>query len=197
MQLDWGDSEEPSQLTTDRKGRCAATWSSHDEGAYRVTASFAGDDHYLPATAVDEFQVGGQVATHLAIALVKPAEDLPFIWGVGESVHVNVMLLDDSGEGMGGRTVTMVIDEPDQPVGLLTDADGRCHTSWTGYRARDISDCGRTSPAETSTCQPLPTTSSKWWIFGRTWSVASIPSCRGSAKGSPAFRNRPPPGRWK
>ena len=132
VQLDWGDSEEPSQLTTDRKGRCAATWSAHEEGAYRVTACFAGDDHHLPATAVDEFQVGGQVATHLDIALVKPAEDLPFIWGIGEPVHVNIMLLDDSGEGVGGRTVTIVIDEPDQPVGLLTDADGRCHTSWTG-----------------------------------------------------------------
>ena len=132
VQLDWGDSEEPRQLTTDRKGRCAATWSAHEEGAYRVTASFAGDDHYLPVTAVEEFQVGGQVATHLDIALVKPAEDLPFIWGIGEPVHVNLMLLDDSGEGVGGRTVTIVIDEPDQPVGLLTDADGRCHTSWTG-----------------------------------------------------------------
>ena len=132
VQLDWGDSEEPRQLTTDQKGRCAATWSAHEEGAHRVTASFAGDDRYLPATAVDEFQVGGQVATHLDIALVKPAEDLPFIWGVGEPVHVNIMLLDDSGEGVGGRTVTVVIDEQDQPVGLLTDAEGRCRTSWTG-----------------------------------------------------------------
>ena len=132
VQLDWGDSEEPRQLNTDRKGRCAATWSAHEGGAHRVTASFAGDDHYLPATAVDEFQVGGQVATHLDIALVKPAEDIPFIWGIGEPVHVNIMLLDDSGEGVGGRTVTIVIDDPDQPVRLLTYADGRCHTSWTG-----------------------------------------------------------------
>ena len=132
VQLDWGDSEGPRQLTTDRKGRCSANWSAYEEGAYRVTASFAGDDYYLPVTAVDEFQVGGQVATRLDIALVKPAEDLPFIWGIGEPVHVNIMLLDDSGEGLGGRTVTIVIDEPDQPVGLLTDADGRCHTSWTG-----------------------------------------------------------------
>ena len=68
VQLDWGDSEEPRQLTTDQKGRCAATWSAHEEGAHRVTASFAGDDRYLPATAVEEFQVGGQVATHLDIA---------------------------------------------------------------------------------------------------------------------------------
>lgn len=133
VQLDWGDSEEPRQLTTDRKGRCAATWSAHEEGAYRVTASFAGDDRHLPATAVEEFRVhGGQVGTHLSIALVKPAEDLPFIWGIGELVHVDIMLQDDSGEGVGGRTVTVMIDERDQPVGLLTDADGRCRTSWTG-----------------------------------------------------------------
>ena len=133
VQMDWGDSEKPRQMTTDRKGRCAATWSAREEGAYRVTASFAGDDHHLPVTAVEEFRVhGGQVATHLDIALVKPAEDLPFIWGIGEPVHVNIMLLDDSGEGVGGRTVTVMIDERDQPVGLLTDADGRCRTSWTG-----------------------------------------------------------------
>ena len=132
VQMDWGDSEKPRQLTTDRKGRCAATWSAREEGAHRVTASFAGDNQYLPVTAVEEFRVRGQVATHLEIALVKPAEDLPFIWGVGETVHANIMLLDDSGEGVGGRTVTVMIDERDQPVGLLTDADGRCRTSWTG-----------------------------------------------------------------
>ena len=132
VELDWGDSKEPRQLTTDRKGRCAATWSAYEEGTYQVTASFAGDDHYFPATAVEEFQVRGQVATRLDIALVKPAEDLPYIWGIGEPVHVEIMLLDDSGVGVGGRTVTAMIGEPDQPVGLLTDAGGRCRTSWTG-----------------------------------------------------------------
>ena len=132
VELDWGDSEEPLQLTTDRNGRCAATWSGREDGTYRVTASFAGDDHYLPATAVEEFRVRGLVATHLDLALVKLAEDLPYIWGIGEPVHVDIMLLDDSGEGLGGRTVTAVIGEPGQPVGLLTDAGGRCRTSWTG-----------------------------------------------------------------
>ena len=132
VELDWGDSKDPSQLTTDRKGRCVATWSAYEEGTYRVTASFAGDDHYLPATAVEDFRVRGQVATHLDIALVKPAEDLPYIWGIGEPVHVEIMLRDDSGEGVGGRTVTAMIGEPGQPVGLLTDAGGRCRISWTG-----------------------------------------------------------------
>ena len=132
VELDWGDSKEPRQLTTDRKGRCAANWSAYEEGTYRVTASFAGDDHYLPATAVEDFRVRGQVATHLDIALVKPAEDLPYIWGIGEPVHVEIMLRDDSGGGVGGRTVTAMIGEPGQPVGLLTDAGGRCRISWTG-----------------------------------------------------------------
>ena len=132
VELDWGDSEGPTQLTTDRKGRCDATWTAHEEGTYRVTASFAGDDHYLPATAVEEFRVRGLVPTHLDIALVKLAEDLPYIWGIGEQVHVDIMLLDDSGEGVGGRTVMAMIGEPGQPVGLLTDAGGRCHTSWAG-----------------------------------------------------------------
>ena len=132
VELDWGDSEEPRQLTTDRKGRCAAIWTAHEEGTYRVTASFSGDDHYLPATAVEEFRVRGLVATHLDITLVKLAEDLPYIWGIGEQVHVDIMLLDDSGQGVGGRTVTTMIGEPGQPVGLLTDAGGRCHTSWAG-----------------------------------------------------------------
>ena len=132
VELDWGDSEEPRQLTTDRKGRCAATWSAHEGGSYRVTASFAGDDYYLPVTAVEEFRVRGLFATHLDIALAKLAEDLPYIWGIGEQVHVEIMLLDDSGEGVGGRAVTAIIGDPGHPVGLQTGADGRCHTPWTG-----------------------------------------------------------------
>ena len=76
VEVDWGDTEEPKQLTTDRKGRCAAIWTAHEEGTYRVTASFSGDDHYLPATAVEDFRVRGLVATHLDITLVKLAEDL-------------------------------------------------------------------------------------------------------------------------
>ena len=134
VQLDWGDAEEPGWLTTDWKGRCTATWSARKEGVYRVTASFVGDEHYLPVTAVEEFRVRahGRTATHLDITLVKPAEDLPFIWGTGEPVHVDVRLLDDAGAGMGGRTVTVGIGEPGLSIALLTDADGRCHTSWTG-----------------------------------------------------------------
>ena len=70
--------------------------------------------------------------THLKITLVKLAEDLPYIWGIGEQVQVEIMLTDDSGEGVAGQTVTAVISESGNPIEMTTDTDGRCHTSWTG-----------------------------------------------------------------
>ena len=90
------------------------------------------DDDHLPVATAEQLRVRGRMATHLEITLVKLAEDLPYIWGIGEQVQVDIMLTDDSGEGVTGQTVTAVIDESGQPVELTTDSAGRCHTSWTG-----------------------------------------------------------------
>ena len=137
VELEWSDSGETTQLTTDRRGRCDATRSVDTGGVHQVTARFAGDERYLPVTASAEFELQGpaptgMVATRLEVALFKPAEDLPDIWGTGEQVRVEIALLDSSGQGVAGRTVTAAMGEPAQPVQLLTDAGGRCRTDWTG-----------------------------------------------------------------
>ena len=137
VEVDWGDSAVPNVLTTDRRGRCVAIWSAHAGGTYRVTARFAGDDNHSPVTAREEFRVLGPVPrhmthTHLEIAFVKLAEDLPEIWGIGEQVQVEIALLDDSRQGLDGRRVTAKMGEPGQTVELLTGAGGRCHTAWAG-----------------------------------------------------------------
>ena len=90
------------------------------------------DDDHTPVTAPERLRARGPMDTHLKITLVKLAEDLPYIWGIGEQVQVEIMLTDDSGEGVAGQTVTAVIDESGNPVEMTTDKDGRCHTSWTG-----------------------------------------------------------------
>ena len=89
------------------------------------------DDDHSPVVTTEHLQVIASTATHFEITLIKLAEDLPFIWGVGEQVQVEIRLTDDSGEGVAGQTVTAVIDELGNPVELMTDAEGRCHTSWT------------------------------------------------------------------
>ena len=101
-------------------------------GLRRRNSSAGEDDDRLPVATAEQLRVRGRMATHLEITLVKLAEDLPYIWGIGEQVEVNIMFTDDSGDGVTGQTVTAVIDESGQPVELTTDSAGRCHTSWTG-----------------------------------------------------------------
>ncbi len=90
------------------------------------------DDDHLPVAPAEQLRGRRRTATHLEITLVKLAEDLPYIWGIGEQVQVDIVLTDDSGEGVTDQTVTAVIDESGQPVELTTDSAGRCHTSWAG-----------------------------------------------------------------
>ena len=137
VELEWGDSGETTLLTTDRRGRCDATRPADMGGTHQVTARFDGDERYLPVTASAEFErqgpaLTGMIPTRLEVAFFKPAEDLPDIWGTGERVAVEIALLDSSGQGLSGRTVTAAMGEPAQPVQLLTDNDGRCRANWTG-----------------------------------------------------------------
>ena len=101
-------------------------------GLRRRNSRAGEDDDHLPVATAEQLRVRGRMATHLEITLVKLAEDLPYIWGIGEQVQVNIMLTDDSGDGVTGQTVTAVINDSGQPVELTTDSAGRCHTSWTG-----------------------------------------------------------------
>ena len=69
------------------------------------------------------------VPTLLEAVLVRPAEDLPDVWGVGEEVQVACTLSDDEAQGVRGAGVTVTIGESGEPVHLVTGDDGRCSTS--------------------------------------------------------------------
>ena len=173
VELEWGDSGETTLLTTDRRGRCDATRPADMGGTHQVTARFDGDERYLPVTASAEFELQGpaltgMIATRLEVAFFKPAEDLPDIWGTGERVEVEIALLDSSGQGLAGRTVTAAMGEPAQPVQLLTDNDGRCRADWTGT----VPGTYRVSVDFAGMERHLPVSGQREFEvvdFGRTW----------------------------
>ena len=130
LELEWGDAGETRRLRTDREGRCLATWTGDARGIYRVTARFAGNRDYLPVTAGAEFRLRGPAPTQLEIDFLKPAADLPDIWGIGEQVQMEFTLVDDEGQGVAGRAVQVTMGEPPQLVDVVTDGRGQGRTEW-------------------------------------------------------------------
>ena len=105
-------------------------------GTYTITAHFAGDGAYSPVTASAEVRLqapipGHLIAARLDIVLIKPAEDLPYIWGIGEQIPVHIKLSDVLGQGMGGMKVTAEIGETGQASEIITGPAGICSTSWS------------------------------------------------------------------
>jgi hypothetical protein len=130
LELEWGDAGETRRLRTDREGRCLATWTGDARGIYRVTARFGGNRDYLPVTASAEFRLRGPAPTQLGIDFLKPAADLPDIWGIGEQVQMEFTLVDDEGQGVAGRAVQVTMGEPPQLVDVVTDGRGQGRTEW-------------------------------------------------------------------
>ena len=128
----WGDEEAQMELVTDRKGQCSASWAGDEPGMYRVTAEFAGTERFSSAETFEEFELRLLMPTRLEVSFVKPAEDLPEIWGVGEEVKVTLALLDDVGRGLQGRSVRVIIGNAGEVEELITDDDGRCESVWRG-----------------------------------------------------------------
>ena len=124
----WGDEEAQMDLVTDRKGRCSASWVGPEPGMYRVTAEFAGTERFSSAETFEEFELRLLMPTRLEVSFVKPAEDLPEIWGVGEEVRITFALLDDAGRGLQGRTIRVIIGDSGEVEELITDDDGRCES---------------------------------------------------------------------
>ena len=132
IRLVWGDEEAQMELVTDRKGQCSASWAGNEPGMYRVTAEFAGTERFSSAETFEEFELRLLMPTRLEVSFVKPAEDLPEIWGVGEEVNVTLGLLDDVGRGLKGRSIRVVIGDTGEMEELVTDDDGRCESVWRG-----------------------------------------------------------------
>ena len=128
----WGDEEAEMELVTDRKGQCSASWAGDEPGMYRVTAKFAGTERFSSAETFEEFELRLLMPTRLEVSFIKPAEDLPEIWGVGEEVKVTLALLDDVGRRLQGRSIRVVIGDRGEREELFTDDDGRCESVWRG-----------------------------------------------------------------
>ena len=132
LYLEWADPDEPVLLTTDIEGRCTATWYGAEEGTHRVSARFPGSEHLSPSSVSEEFELLGPVPTGLAVNIQKSAEDLPDIWGTGETMLVEFLLSDVHRQPVIGRRLIVSIGETDQPVEVITDASGRGYTDLTG-----------------------------------------------------------------
>ncbi|MCI0437871.1 MAG: hypothetical protein L0177_01925, partial [Chloroflexi bacterium] len=69
-------------------------------------------------------------ATSLELALLKIADDLPPVWGVGESVDARLGLSAEGG-GVLGAQIEVEFGDGLSTTRLETDADGRCSASWS------------------------------------------------------------------
>ena len=132
LYLDWPGFGEPVLLTTDPEGRCAASWLGTERGTCRVTARYPGDQNHAPSSTSEEFELRGPVPTQLEVNISKPANDLPDIWGTGEEIAVEFVLVDTYGRGVVGRRIVVTIGDTDQPVEVITDDSGRGRTDLTG-----------------------------------------------------------------
>ena len=132
LYLDWPGFGESVLLNTDPEGRCTAAWLGTERGTYRVTARYPGDQHNAPSSTSEEFELRGPVPTQLEVNITKPTYDLPDIWGTGEEIAVDVVLVDTYGHGVVGRRIAVTIGDTDQPVEVITDDSGRGRTDLTG-----------------------------------------------------------------
>ena len=129
--ITWDDSA-PKRLTTNGHGEITDSWSSDVRGPHTIVAAFAGDSIHSASTATVEILLRGREPTRLEIEFIKPAEDLPNIWGIGESIQADLLLVEETGQGISGATLAASIGEAGNIVELLTDVDGRCRIDWTG-----------------------------------------------------------------
>ena len=128
----WGNEEAQMELVTDRRGRCSTAWTGPEPGMYRVTAGFAGTERFSSAETFEEFELRLLMPTRLEVSFVKPAEDLPEVWGVGEEVRIIFALLDDAGRGLKVRSIRVVIGDTGEAEDMVTDGEGHCESVWRG-----------------------------------------------------------------
>ena len=73
----------------------------------------------------------GPQPVQLEIRFVKPAQDLPDVWGVGEEVAIEAGLVDSEGQAIGGATVEVSVVDGRATSQLVTDDAGACTLAWT------------------------------------------------------------------
>ena len=122
----WGDEESEAKQLTDRNGRCSTSWIGQEEGVYQLRVEFGGTERHWAAEASETFELRLLSPTRLEVTFATPAEDLPAVWGVGETVTVTFALVDDAGRGLAGQPIRFAIGDPGEPEQVLTDDSGCC-----------------------------------------------------------------------
>ena len=128
----WGDEESEAEQLADRNGRCSTSWVGEKEGVYRIRAEFEGTERHWAAEASETFELRLLAPTQLEVSFATPAEDLPAVWGVGETVTVTFALVDDAGRGLAGQPIRFAIGDTGEPEQVLTDDSGRCEAIRVG-----------------------------------------------------------------
>ncbi len=69
--------------------------------------------------------------THLEVRFIRPAHDLPDVWGVGEEVAIEIELSGDDGQAIGGTTLAIAVSGGGPETDLVADDAGVCTLRWT------------------------------------------------------------------
>ena len=126
VRIAWGDDEPEAEQLTDRNGRCSTSWIGEKEGVYRLRVEFAGTEQHWAAEASESFELRLLSPTQLEVSFSTPAEDLPAVWGIGETVTVTFTLVDGASLGLAGQPVKFTIGDTGEPEQAFTDNAGRC-----------------------------------------------------------------------
>ena len=78
-----------------------------------------------------EETIPGQQSVRLEIGFIKPNQDLPDVWGIGEELAIEVSLADMDGQAIAGATITVDVLGQGAPTQRPTDEAGLCSYSWT------------------------------------------------------------------
>ena len=132
IRFSWGDQEPEAEQLTDRNGRCSTSWVGEEEGVYRLKAEFGGTEQHWTAEATETFELRLLLPTRLEVSFATPAEDLPAVWGIGETVTVTLTLVDDAGRGLAGQPIRFAIGDLGEQEQVLTDDSGGCEVIWVG-----------------------------------------------------------------
>ena len=114
------------------------------------------------------FELRVLVPTRLEVSVATPAEDLPGIWGIGETVRVILALTDDAGRGLAGKPVTVVVGDPNGPEEV---ADRRLGADRIGPELEQSLGSSRSrlsSRGTTHTFRRMGTANLRWSISGMT-----------------------------
>ena len=79
----------------------------------------------------DEEVIDERQPARLGIRFMKPAHDLPDVWGIGEEVAIEIELADHEGQAIRGATLAVSVSGGGPGPDLVADDAGLCTLHWT------------------------------------------------------------------